>query len=59
MWLIDEVIGTYEKISHDEKAISSPPRGSYASRSVHHGEPLGCASLQGQERVLRALPTLD
>ena len=84
MWLIDEVIGTYEKISHDEKAISSPPRGSspwksrrryaamrasyartprlkpapnllatrrqssltpYASRSVHHGAPLGCASL--------------
>ena len=25
MWLINEVLGTYEKISHDEMTISSPP----------------------------------
>ena len=25
MWLVNEVLGTYEKISHDEMTISSPP----------------------------------
>ena len=56
MWLIDEVIGTYEKVSHDEKAISSPPRGSSPWKSRRRYGAMGRRGYGHREPLIALRP---